>query len=286
MSLSWYIISAMVICGAGVPAFSFLLATRIISELPASAARGWWQTLRVLIIFFIAGYLAYWVLGSSQAGWGGLVVGGVFLAGALFVLLVCWLMLRTVKDIKRMAELERENITDQLLGIYNRRYLDQRLKEETVRAQRYKAPLALLMLDIDHFKKVNDRYGHQVGDRVLTGIGKLLMAHIRQSDLAARYGGEEVAVVLPNTGEASAYIMAERLRQVVEQTPFSAGPDGARFNVTVSIGLATLGDTQVDSHDLITCADAALYHAKRSGRNRVSIYESAFKEELSFKAAR
>lgn len=282
--MNWYIVSSQIITGIGVLGFSVYLASRIIAELPEGTARGGWHVLRILIILFIGGYIGYWIVLGGEANSGSLIVGSVFLAGAIFVLVVCWLMLNTVKSIKRMSELERENITDQLLGIYNRRYLDQRLKEETARARRYKLPLSLLMLDIDHFKNVNDRYGHQVGDKVLTGIGKILLAHIRQADLAARYGGEEIVVLLPNTGEASAYIMAERLRQIVEQTVYSADTGKSDFHVTISIGLATIEETKTDEGDLILCADAALYHAKHSGRNRVSIYEPAFKDDTSFKA--
>jgi len=286
LGLNWYLVSSLIVCGAGVLGFSIYLASRIIAELPDGIAKGGWYFLRILIILFVAGYIVYWIILDGKAASGSLIVGSIFLAGAIFVVVVCWLMLKTVKNIKRMSELERENITDQLLGIYNRRYLDQRLKEEIARAKRYKLPLSLLMMDIDHFKNVNDTYGHQAGDKVLISIGKILLANMREADLSARYGGEELVVVLPHTGEANALIMAERLRQLIGQINHSANSDNQYFHVTISIGLATIEDVKADVIDLLLCADKALYRAKHNGRNQVVIYDPNLKDDLSFTATR
>jgi len=137
---------------------------------------------------------SYGFLKSRHTAWLDLIVPSVFFFGAGFVWLTATLSLHTAIDIRRVTVLEHENITDPLIGIYNRRYLDRRLQEEFIRARRYSLPLSVLLLDIDHFKRVNDAYGHQVGDLVLSYLGKLLLSAIRATDIIARYGGEEILI--------------------------------------------------------------------------------------------
>jgi len=155
---------------------------------------------------------------------------------------------------------------DSLTGLANRRRLDQVLRQEWARAQRNHMPLALLMVDVDHFKAFNQRHGHAGGDHALREVAKAIEACLRRpADLAARYGGEEFQVVLPETDLAGAQVMAERIRRSVEElVPFA---DDAR-GVTVSIGIGLSG-TQYDLARLLGAADEALYRAKAKGRNRV-----------------
>ena len=157
-----------------------------------------------------------------------------------------------------------------------------RLVEEITRSLRYKLPLSLLLLDIDHFKRVNDRFGHLIGDKVLISIGKTLQDNTRKSDIAARYGGEELVLVLPNTAEKEAVTFAERLRRILEQIPYAkANIDTDEFRCTVSIGVTSLGEESCSPTDLLHKADVALYHAKRTGRNQVVAYIQEYEENYT-----
>lgn len=167
-----------------------------------------------------------------------------------------------------MEEIAR---SDAVTGVSNRRGLMDDLVPEVYRALRYRRPLSLLLLDVDHFKLVNDRYGHQFGDQVLLETASLLQGAVRTSDLVARYGGEEFVVVLPETDLASAGRVAEKLRAAIESHDFE--DEDRRARVTISVGVATLSDSKIDASEtarrLLGKADAAMYTAKRAGRNRV-----------------
>jgi len=165
-------------------------------------------------------------------------------------------------------KLEELSVRDGLTGLYNRRELEKRLHQEIQRARRYRRSLSVLMLDIDHFKNVNDHYGHQAGDEVLITVADLIQLNVRPVDVVCRYGGEELAVILPETDEEGARTVAERIRGTVEDS-VTTTPQGDTVHVTVSIGLAVFprdGDTAAS---LIHAADQALYAAKQEGRNLV-----------------
>jgi diguanylate cyclase (GGDEF)-like protein len=164
------------------------------------------------------------------------------------------------------AEIERLAITDGLTGIFNHRHLQERLSQEFSRLERFSEPLSILILDIDHFKEINDTYGHPVGDAVLKGVVDVIKKTIRNIDIPARYGGEEFAVILLGTGAHGALNMAERLRKAVMNRTFSA--ENQTFKVTVSIGTSTRPNDGKRKEEIIEKADKALYHAKRTGRNR------------------
>jgi two-component system cell cycle response regulator len=165
------------------------------------------------------------------------------------------------------AELARSAITDPLTGLHNRRFFMKRAQEEIKRALRHGRCFGLLMLDVDHFKRINDTFGHQVGDDVLVAVAGCLKKTLRESDLLARFGGEEFIIGLPETGREGSDTLADRLRQVVGGHAMP-GLDRA---VTVSVGVAYVPSAGVESVDqLISRADAALYRAKREGRNRVA----------------
>jgi len=183
---------------------------------------------------------------------------------------ILWLTLLLGRELRRRHEAE-ENLamlasTDSLTGLANRRRLDHVLRQEWARAQRSRKPLAILMVDVDHFKAFNQRHGHAGGDHALREVAKAIEACIRRpADLAARYGGEEFQVVLPETDLAGAQLLAERIRASVEAlAPFA---DDAHA-VTVSIGIGLSG-TQHDLGRVLGAADEALYRAKANGRNRV-----------------
>ena len=166
------------------------------------------------------------------------------------------------------AELIRLARVDELTGLFNRRYLLERLTHEALRAKRYGSPLCLMMLDLDHFKRINDTYGHLVGDQVLARVGGVLHETIRATDIAGRYGGEEFCIALTETSVQGACLMAERLRQRIAAEVFTTD-DGTTFQATCSIGIAPYTSDLADLPAFLGRADSALYEAKTSGRNRV-----------------
>ena len=193
----------------------------------------------------------------------------------------------------RMMSLTRENLDltvknrllsevssrDALTGLYNRAYVIEKLDSELNRSIRHGSPMALLLLDIDHFKKVNDTFGHNVGDEVLKSVGKLLRDSCRVYDVPGRYGGEEFCIVLPETKLGNTGVVAERIRQRLETADLCFGD--ATVSVTASIGIAGVesvaGEGALNPAALIDRADRALYSAKRAGRNRVELWS----EEVS-----
>ncbi|MBU4462653.1 MAG: diguanylate cyclase [Proteobacteria bacterium] len=184
--------------------------------------------------------------------------------------------LRDITERKRMEEdLRKANqrmakmaTRDGLTQLYNHRYFMEALEREMARAKRYKTGLALCMMDLDHFKKINDTYGHSAGDMVLSTIGGMLKGWARRNDTPCRYGGEEFAVLLPDTSLEGAGVVSERLREMVARHCFQY--EASQFQITISIGIARYGgSTDQSDMKLINMADEALYRAKRKGRNRV-----------------
>ncbi|UUD64233.1 diguanylate cyclase [Pseudomonas seleniipraecipitans] len=160
--------------------------------------------------------------------------------------------------------------TDRLTGLNNRGYWEEELKREYARHRRYGSSASLVIFDIDHFKKVNDTYGHQAGDTVIQSLAKIVSEQIRDTDIAGRYGGEEFVVLLPDVDAAGGRVFAERLRGVVERLQISH--EGLVIPFTVSLGVADLSEPCHDHQQLIERADQALYGSKRNGRNQVTVY--------------
>jgi diguanylate cyclase (GGDEF)-like protein len=184
------------------------------------------------------------------------------LAGGLVIALIGAFWMRKLSRLNR--ELARLSVTDRLTGIYNRMKLDEALAAEIQRCRRYDQALAIVLLDIDHFKRINDTYGHQAGDRALIDIARLLSEGSRETDVVGRWGGEEFMIVLPHTDLAGAGRLAEKMRTTIAAHEFSGiGQQTASFGVA-----AYRIDDQ--PNDLVARADAALYEAKHAGRNRVA----------------
>ena len=178
-----------------------------------------------------------------------------------------WARLQQARASKE--ELERLANFDSLTGLHNRQAILGKLCELINRAKRYKEDFTLIMLDIDHFKRVNDRYGHLTGDEVLEKIATLIRQNIRDTDVAGRYGGEEFIIILPQADLSSARVLAERIRSIIESAEMKDSA-GNVFAITVSQGLSGW-ERGEDAHSLISRADEALYKAKANGRNRVEI---------------
>ncbi len=171
-------------------------------------------------------------------------------------------------------ELRRISVTDPLTGLLNRRYFEERLREELDRATRHGHPLALIMIDIDDFKAYNDANGHPAGDRALVQVGRALRASVRGIDVVSRFGGEEFSVILPETRKSGAVEIGERIRRAIEELYFSGQEALPHVQLTISLGVAGFPEDARDMKSLVQRADRALYQAKSAGRNRLVAYAS------------
>jgi diguanylate cyclase (GGDEF)-like protein len=183
-----------------------------------------------------------------------------------------------VKNAMLHADAVQLTMTDPLTGVPNRRHLFNRLELEVARAQRFGTPLSILMVDIDHFKRLNDIAGHRAGDEALRQVCDVLRPRVRKVDTLARYGGEEFMLVLSNVSKHDAFEVAEKLRRAVVEAPQLASPTQPGGQITVSIGVATIPNDATTQDNLVDCADAALYASKRGGRNRVTAYEPGMEQ--------
>ena len=194
-----------------------------------------------------------------------------FLEHLAAVITVC------IDNLLSREHLKYLGLIDNLTGVNNRRFFEQRLKEETARVRRSQAPISCLFVDVDHFKRINDSYGHPVGDQVLRHIAHIIREQVRTIDIVARYGGEEFTVILLQTPESRALEVAERIRNRIERQPYLKD-DGAAITLTASIGVNTLlpedctDDLPGSARKFIERADEALYTAKNTGRNKVACY--------------
>jgi len=178
-----------------------------------------------------------------------------------------------LENARRVCQVQELAVRDGLTGLFNHRYFQERLSGEISKADRYHKDLCLIMMDVDHFKKFNDQYGHPEGDRVLRSVAETILKSVRQKvDIAARYGGEEFVVILPEANLQAGTELAERIRQRVEESLIARGDGNGVFRVTLSLGVSAFPFDARDQGTLIQTADEALYRAKEAGRNKVSIF--------------
>jgi len=175
-----------------------------------------------------------------------------------------------IKRISLFKKIDKLSVVDGLTGVYRRGVFDEKLAEEISRSKTFKTRLALMILDIDHFKRINDTYGHQAGDQVLKKIAKVLKDSVYETDFIARYGGEEFAVIMPRAQKEGTLRKAEHIRKLIENEVFDVGVE--KIRITISAGIAHYPDNATTLKDLISNADSALYKAKESGRNRICQY--------------
>lgn len=263
----------LVLAGAATLLFALGPVSYLRQRLPRSLCRYAWMFLSFLILLFFFGYLLYAYLFWGQSStWADLVVPAIFFFGAIFVLVVCTLSAKTADDVTRLCHLEHENVTDPLMGIFNRRHMERCLRQEAAKSRRYGLALSVILIDVDHFKAINDTHGHAVGDRVLQALAQFIKSSVRDFDLVFRYGGEELLVVLPYTEGQGAMVLANRLRQWVSERCLLCGDGelaGGDIRATISIGVGTFCPAVEDEGKMVARADEALYQAKKLGRNRV-----------------
>ncbi|WP_129128074.1 GGDEF domain-containing protein [Geomonas oryzae] len=272
------VMSILLLGGAALLTAALFLVRKLTRELPKGANRNWWYVLAGFLLLFLSGYVGFLCLkAGSLYTHSEMLVVMIFLLGAVFCLMVCLLAYRTTLELKRIYILEHEAMTDPLMGIYNRRVLDRRLRDEVMRAKRHHLDLGLLMVDLDRFKSVNDTYGHHAGDLVLQHVARLLIESLRQTDVVARYGGEEITILLPHTPPSETCDVAERLRRTIAGTPVTVTDhQGGKteLTVTVSIGCASLLPAHDTPESLLQRADQGMYQAKQQGRNKVVRFDA------------
>ena len=184
---------------------------------------------------------------------------------------VCAVIYDASEEATNMLQLQSLSRTDALTDLFNRGHWQSLFEQEYARCRRYQDIASIILLDIDHFKSVNDNYGHPVGDKAIQLIAQLIRDTYRETDLCGRYGGEEFAILLPHTALADAFLVAERLRQRVEKTAFDYEVDGEQgsLSITISLGIAEFSSDYKDPEHWLEAADKALYNAKENGRNQV-----------------
>ncbi len=234
-----------ILLGLGAPLGSWILRTLISGHSPNVVWVNEWQSATY--------YYLYMTLGTTTAfGLFGFVLG------------------------RRNEDLSQLSVTDGLTGLYNHRHLQEMLKQEIQRSDRYRFPLTCLMIDIDNFKKVNDQYGHQFGDETLRTIAELIQKKVRRIDIVGRYGGEEFLVIMPQTHSAAARPLADRIGKTVAHHVFLTNAK-QRMQITLSIGVATYpdpGQGVKTQSGLLSAADQAMYKAKLSGKNQTVVWRS------------
>ena len=232
------------------------------------------------IIIIVMAYLIYTGLGNLIPQYWEIIglkhlSRTILTLGGIVILLIC------LSGLALSEKLSSIVISEELTGLYNRNYIKQRLQEEFYRSGRYNHPLSLLMIDLDGFKAINDKYGHMIGDNVLKSFANLIKQEIRQSDIAARYGGEEFLIIMPETSSQDGFCAAERLRQKVSLWRFEVDSHKDKtIQFTISIGVCSFPQYGRDPKELISLADVALYQAKQKGKNKVAVY----REEISSKS--
>ncbi len=180
---------------------------------------------------------------------------------------------RVQRELKQKLRFALEySAQDALTGLYNRRYFERRIREESEHARRHKRPFSIILVDLDHFKLVNDRYGHEEGDRVLCHVAELFSTSLREDDIVCRFGGEEFVILLRATPAPAARLVANRVRESLEWAAIPLGPKDDAGHLTLSAGISSADDrNNFDLENLIDRADKALYRAKRAGRNRIEL---------------
>lgn len=265
-----YIDEALLVVGIGLHLLALGTVRSITGLLGRSSKlRRHWVWLGAIIGSFALGYLVLIVLWEERALIANDLIAVMLVLAGGFTLVVTRLSFITTSDVVKIAKLERDALEDPLTGSYNRRYLERKLDEEVGRSTRLNTPLSAMMIDLDHFKHVNDTYGHEVGDEVLRHVCALILGSVRPGDSVIRYGGEEFVVLAPNCGSIDVSSLGERMREKIAGSRLSL-PGGEDLKVTASFGVSSL-PASGSGADMLRAADLALYTAKREGRNRLCV---------------
>ncbi|HIJ60667.1 MAG TPA: GGDEF domain-containing protein [Nitrospirae bacterium] len=269
------LLTILVLIGAVLQLISIWTVKKIVNNIPIM--KNHWRVLGLFLIFFLLGYLTFAITlwtGHEYIS-GDTITSVIFFFGACFVLIITKMTKKSIKTLQEYTELQKDVITDPLMSIYNRRFIDKQIEHEFNLALRNKTIFSIALIDVDHFKSINDTYGHHIGDIVLKRLAKIFLESVRKSDFVGRYGGEEIILILPNTDKDGAFFLAEKMRALIEKTPIIKGDEKCRgkdLYCTISVGISGFcKERHKDYRAIINDADAAMYNAKCSGRNKVSL---------------
>ena len=236
-----------------------------------------WQMFAYLIIALIVGFAIFmFLLIADQISLTSLTIPKLAFAGSAFMLLLCFLTYQIAGNIRDAIAMEQASIIDPILDIYNRRYFDRRIDEETQRSRQYKLPLSLILLELDEFNKIIDSYGKLVGDVVLRKVSDFIVSTVRSSDIVARFDDSKLIIGTTQTEEDMAVTLADRLRAEIEK--LEALPSGEKqgssaMHVTASVGVACVLDSISDGLELTNMAERALAQANVNGQNKVYTFD-------------
>lgn len=274
MYLLAYILLLSAICLLTV---SFFTSKQLIKKLPLGKVRYNWQIFSSLIIVALLGYAIYMILLMlGLLSISSLLIPKLAIAAAAFLLLLCFLTYQLTSNIRDAIAMDQASIIDPTLDIYNRRYFDRRIDEETQRSRRYKLPLSLILFELDDFNKVIDSYGRLVGDVVLRKISDFIVLTVRSSDIVARFDDNKIIIGATQTEEDMAVNLADRLRAEIENLdvlPSNENQTSSEMRVTVSIGVSSVLDSIQNGLELVDTAERALAQADIKGRNKVYTFD-------------
>ncbi len=269
----------LVLSGICLLVVSVFTSQQLIRKLPLGNVRHSWQMLNFLLVGSILGYAAYMLLlMTGQVSLASLEIPKLCFAAAAFILLLCYLTYQTTRDIREAIAMDLASIVDPILDIYNRRYFDRRIEEETQRSRRYNQPLSIILFEVDQFEAIANKQGRLVGDVVLRKVSDYLVGAVRSSDIVARYDEHRIVVATTQTKPDMAIMLADRLRGEIEKLELlPAGEQSAvdTLYATVTAGVSCVEDRIKSGFDLTDVAEKAMQRAESEGQNRVYAYDSA-----------
>jgi len=258
-------------------AASIFTVQQLVKKLPLGEVRNNWKVLSFFIVGFAVGYAAYmFMLWSGKVNFTGITYPAVCFAASAFVLLLCFLTYQTTRDIGEAIAMDQASIIDPVLDIYNRRYFDRRIDEETQRSRRYNQPLSIILFEVDELESIVKKQGKLVGDVVLRKVSDYLVGSVRASDIVARYDEQRIVVATTQTEPDMSIMLADRLRGEIEKLEMLPNSDQSTtdaLNVTVTAGVSCVEDRIKSGFDLTDVAEKAIKRAESEGRNRVYAYE-------------
>ncbi len=267
----------LILCGISCFAASLFTIQHLIKKLPLGKVRNNWQILSFFIVGFIVGLSVYQVMmWTGKVELASITFPAVSLAVAAFVLLLCFLTYQTTRDIREAIAMDQASIIDPILDIYNRRYFDRRIDEETQRSRRYKLPLSLILFDIDDYSSVKDNHGKLVAEVVLRKVSDYVVNTVRSSDIVARFDEHKIVVGTTQTDEEMAKVLADRLRSEIAKLdvlPQHDQENTTALQITVSAGVSSVLDSVKTGFDLVDITEKALQQANKLGPNNVSTYD-------------
>lgn len=266
----------LLLSGICLYAASLFSVQQLVKRLPLGEVRNNWKVLSFFIVGFIVGYISYMtMLLVGKISLISITYPAICFAVSAFVLLLCFLTYQTTRDIGEAIAMEQASIIDPILDIYNRRYFDRRIDEETQRSRRYNQPLSIIIFEVDQFKSIVKKQGALVGDVVLRKVSDYLVAAVRSSDIVARYDEHKIVIATTQTKPDMAIMLADRLRGEIEKLnvlPSNESTEDA-LQITVTAGVSCVEDRIKSGFDLTDVAEKAMKRANTEGNNRVYAYD-------------